>query len=597
MRKLNVLLCIFILTCLCSVALAAELDLSKFMPVDEIKPGMKGIGKTVFHGTKIEDFQVEVLDISKNFIGPKGDVIWVMCSGGPLAETGVMQGMSGSPIYIDGRMIGALAYSLGSFSKRPIAGVTPIANMLDMLEKGEAATEHSMLDTRYTETVSSLLASNPESIVERPSSSVQDTAASATPLQTPIMMSGFHPRTIEDMAPVLRKFGMTLIQGGGASSEDASEEVLLEPGAVVGVQYVRGDLGAFGYGTLTHIQDGKILAFGHPMDGLGKTSLPMAGGRVGLLAPSLLISSKRAAPVKTVGTLTYDSQYGIMGVIGREPEFIPMKIRINSQEYNFEIAENWLVSPLFIRMTVLNTIYSAGKSQGDYTMRTHSEIRLKGYPTISKDNVFSGRSPGIVASALTSLFYSIMHSSFERVDVESILLEMSLEDKRANAVIEEIRINKDRVRPGDSVTATVFLTPYMEDTVTQQIEVSIPKDTPEGTAFLLIADARSSTSWEKSRAPAKARIVDMSHLIKSIQEEESNSDLIVDLFVPGVGVTIKNQELPALPLTTFNVMNSRKQAGGSGFTRGTTFLKQRIHTNYVISGNAMMLLTIDRDAP
>jgi hypothetical protein len=333
------------------------------------------------------------------------------------------------------------------------------------------------------------------------------------------------------------------------------------------------------------------------MYGAGNTSLPVAGGRVVYLESSLLASTKFAVSGKTAGTLAYDSEYGIMGVVGKEPEFIPMKVRINSYEYNFEIAEHWMFSPMYTRMKMLDVVYSAGKQMGDFTMRTHLEIKLKGYPTISKDNVFSGTSPGAVASALAAPLFPIMQSRFERVDVESISVEMSLEDKRANAVIDEIRISKDQVRPGDSVTATIFLTPHLEDTVTQQIEVPIPKDAPEGPAFLIIANAKSSAAWEKSRAPAKAQIVDMSHLIKSIQEEESNSDIIVELFVSKLGVTIRNQELPALPLTTFSVMSSRKQIGEKGFTRGTTFLKQRKHTDYVISGSAMMLLTIDRDAP
>ena len=147
-----------------------------------------------------------------------------------------------------------------------------------------------------------------------------------------------------------------------------------------------------------------------------------------------------------------------------------------------------------------------------------------------------------------------------------------------------------------SLEVMVFFTPYMEDTVTERFEVVIPNDAPEGRSFLRISDAASSDSWEKARAPMKSRIVDVPHLIRRIQEEESNNDIIVELFVPKVGITIRDQELPALPLTAFSVMSSPKQTGGSGPTRGTTFLKQRIHTDYVISGSAMLILDIDRDA-
>jgi hypothetical protein len=572
-----------------------ELDPNEFMSVDEIKPGMKGIGKTVFEGTKIDEFQIEVLDVVKNAVGPKSDIIWVLCSGGPLEETGVLSGMSGSPVYIDGKLIGAVAYRMGSFMKRPIAGVTSIASMLGILENEE-------LDAGYAPglTGGSL---SPLSSIQHPASSIQNNPASLMPIQTPVMMTGFHPRAMDDISPVLERFGMIPVQGGGASSQVESEEVPLEPGAVLGVQYIKGDVDAFAVGTLTYVHGDKILGFGHPMLGMGKISLPMAGGRVGLLGSSLMASSKYASPAKTMGVITYDGQHGILGIIGKKPQFIPLKIRISSQrssqplEYNFEIAKDRLFSPDLFFITAMNTIHGAEKRIGDYTIRTHSEIDLKGYPTISKDNIFSGMSPSTAAMRFAAPLYSIMQNTFEEAEVENVLLEISFEDKRTNARIDGVQINKDRVRPGDSLEVTVFLTPYMEDTVIKRFQVTIPKDTPEGRSLLQISDVSSSESWESARAPMKSRTVDLSHLVRRIQEEESNNYIIVELLAPKMGVTIRDQELPALPLTAFSVMNSPKKTGGSGLTRGTIFLKQRIHTDYVISGRAMLLLNIDRDAP
>ena len=579
---------------------ALEMDASKFMPVNEIKPGMKGIGKTVFEGTRIDEFQIEVLYVSKNYAGrPSSHVIWALCAGGPLEETGVLSGMSGSPVYIDGRMIGAVAYRMSSFAKRPVAGITPIAEMLDILEKTEADMAHSTPDTRYEEAISSLLAYESGDNVEHenPEPSFYDNSTSMTPIQMPIMVSGLHPRTIAEMTPVFRKLGMIPVQGGGASSQDESEEAPLEPGSALCVQYVRGDASMAGSGTVTYVDGDRILGFGHPMSGIGATNLPMAGGHVGLLISSMMASSKFTVPTKTAGTLVYDDQYGIMGIVGRQPEFIPLKVRINSQEYNFEIAENKLFSPMSVFMTTLDSIYSTEKASGDFTMRTHSEIKLKGYPAISKDNIFSGTSPGVVAAAFTAPVAAIMLNRFEEVDVESLLLEISFQDKRANAAIDGVRINKTLVSPGDSIRVTVFLTPYMRETVIQQFDVAIPKDIPEGPTLLRISDAASSYAWERARAPMKVRATDLPHLVRLIQEEERNDDIIVELFAPNIGVTIGDQELPSLPLTTFSVMNSHKQTGGSSFTRGTTFSRQRIRADYAISGSAMIILDIDRDAP
>jgi len=314
--------------------------------------------------------------------------------------------------------------------------------------------------------------------------------------------------------------------------------------------------------------------------------------------PSMMISTKSAAPAETIGSLVYDSGYGVMGVLGKESEFIPMKVRINSEEYNYEIAKNRMFAPTYIYSIALSTIYSAIKETGDFTMRSHTEIKLNGYPDITRDNVFSGTSPGAVAVEFAAPFPMLMRNTFEDADVESVLLEITFDEKRSNARIDGVQVNKTEVRPGDSVEVTLLITPYKKDAIIKHFEVTIPEDMPEGSAILRILDAASSASWERSRAPMKSRIADLPHLIREIQEEENNNDIIVELFAQKLGMTIGDQELPALPLTTFSVMNSQKQQeSGRGFTRGTTFMKQRIKTEYVISGSAGAILDIDRDAP
>jgi hypothetical protein len=586
--KSNTILWVLSLTFLVvSTAFAADLDPDKFMSVDQIETGMKGIGKTVFEGTRIDEFQIEVIDIVRNRRSPLGDIIWVLCSGGPIDESGVMQGMSGSPVYIDGKLIGAVAYTY-QFTKRPIAGVTTIASMLELMG--------NKMDAKSSMLHKSMLAS------PYPGSGGQDFSISAIPIQMPVMMSGFHPRAIDSMASTLKNFGMVPVQGGGTSPSTKTDNIEIKPGAVIGVQFVRGDASAFASGTLTYVDGDKILAFGHPMYGMGEVNIPICVGRVGHLVSSMVISSKHASPLRTIGTLTYDSQYGIMGVVGKEPDFIPMKVRIRTdrfsqpREYNFEIAKHKIFSPVYIRSMAESVIYSAGKSMGDYTMTVHSEIEVKGHPTISKDNIFSGTSPGAVADAFAAPVYALMRNTFEVADIKSVFLEIEFDDKIASADIDGVRINRDEIRPGDSLEVTVFLVPYFEDIIIKEFQITIPKDMPEGRALLRISDAESTESWEKARAPMKSEVKDMAYLVQRIQEEESNNDIIVELFAPKVGVTIGDKELPALPLTTFSVMSSQKQKGASAFTRGTTFLKQRISTDFMISGNVGMFLNIDRDA-
>jgi len=605
LRSLTVLM-IFFLMCLCLTSSAVELDPSKFMTVDQIKPGMKGIGKTVFSGTKIEEFQIEVMDVAKNAMGPKSDIIWVMCSGGPLEETGVISGMSGSPIYIDGKLIGAVAYRAGSFTKRPIAGVTPIAEMLGVIENSEkdVSTGQGMMGGLN---VPFPIQGHSDSEIDQINIEPEEPrgnlyVSSLEPIQTPVMMSGFSPKTIEYITPTLKKFGMIAVQGGGTSIQNESDDVKIEPGAVIGIQFVKGDSDAYASGTVTYVDGNKVLAFGHPMTGMGKTSLPTAIGRISLLVPSMLSSSKQGSPVRIIGTLTRDDMYGILTDLTKQPEFIPMKIRVikgdnQTQEFNFEIAKDRLFAPSFILSTALDAILIATKQVGDYTMKTHSEISIKGYPKLIKDDVFSGLVPDVVASDFATPIYMIMQNRFEDVDVENISLDVTFEDKRTNAIIDDVQINKSLVKPGDSVNVTISITPYMQDTIIKQFDVVIPGDTPEGRALLRISDATANTMWERSRAPMRARVTDLAQLIKLIQEDESNNNIIIELFSPKAGVIIRGEELPALPFTAFSVMNSSKQVGTTGPTFGTTFLKQRINTDYVISGNVSLPLTIDRDAP
>lgn len=585
-----------LITFICLSSFSLELDPNEFMTIDQIKPGMKGVGKTVFNGTKIEEFQIEVLEVAKNVLGPKQSIIWVLCSGGPLEETGVISGMSGSPVYIDGKLIGAIAYRMGSFQKRPIAGVTPIADMLKVLDNAEKSSISKEMDEMEF----------PFPIKAENLSKAEDgeTSKQATiePIQTPVMMSGFSSKTIDYIAPLLNSYGMVPVQGGGISTTIVEEQVKIEPGSVIGIEFVRGDASVFGSGTVTYVKDDKVLAFGHSLVGLGKTSLPISIGKISLLVPSLQSSVKYGSPIETIGTLINDNQYGIIGITSQKPEFIPVRVRVNSlntgntEEFNFEVAKHKIFAPIYIFSIVMDTINNAVKSIGDYTIIAHSEINIKNYPKVLRDNIFSGLSPDVVASDFASPLYSLMQNRFEELDIQNVLLDISFEERRTNAVIDDVRLNKLEVKPGDYVNVTVSITPYMQSTIIKQFDVAIPKDAPEGRCILRISDASSSRSWESTRAPQRFRISSVAQLIQLLNEEESNNDIVVELFCPKAGVVIRGEEFPALPLTAFSVMSSSKYVGGSSPTLGTTILKQRIKTDYVISGSASTILTIDRDA-
>lgn len=583
---------------------AADLNPDEFMAVDKLKPGMKGIGKTVFSGTRIEEFQVEILAVLKN-VRPKGDLILARVSGGPLDETGVIAGMSGSPVYIDGKLIGAVAYSW-PFAKEPIAGITPISEMLEVFEKeetGDSGTtllRFNSLDGLDSVRSFSDLSISGDLVDDHPY--LKDYQGFALiPIRTPVTLSGFDSRVIELMSPMFSKLGLIPVQGGSGS--EAMDPTDFVPGAAIGVQLVRGDATISGIGTLTYRKGDRVIAFGHPLFFAGSIDLPMTGAYVHSIMPSQVCSFRFASSIKLLGKIGQDRRAGISGTIGSLPELIPLHIRLrtdgerNSEDYQFEIIDHKLFSPLFVGWTVLNTVLSSGKARGDCALKLRMDISLGGQSTISKEDLFSGPSvPVSAADAVSRPIFLLMSNEFEEVDIEDISLTIFIEERRRTTRIEGVRINKERVRPGESLELKVFVKPYHEDGVTERIELKIPEDTPEGRVQIRVGDASSAQAWKMERLPLTHRPRNLSQLIDILEKEESNNDIIVEVFLARRGAMVKGEELPSLPPSILSVMRSSKQTGEGDLTEGTVLLKRKLSTDYVVSGSEVLPLEVNKEA-
>lgn len=334
-----------LLACAFAPAEAAEVapaatDSQRYMFIDEVKPGMKGYGLTVFSGTKIERFDAEVLSILYG-TDPRSNLILVRISGGPIERAGVIAGMSGSPIYMDGRIIGALAYSW-TFSKEPIAGITPIDEMLRIFDfeqrsGGRAAVGREETGSAGWAQGASLSVALPvtmsESVVMRP-------------VMTPMVFSGFSNEAMEFFRPQLEGWGIIPVVGGSFSERLAETDAPFEEGAAVGVQLVRGDMSATAIGTLTVKENGKVLAFGHPFMLSGPVDFPMTTAYVHTILPNLVVSTKVGSPLKPVGTLTQDRRTGVAGVLGGSSKMVPLTLRVKGaggdqvQTFNFEIVRS-----------------------------------------------------------------------------------------------------------------------------------------------------------------------------------------------------------------------------------------------------------------
>ena len=592
-------------------------DPAKFMPLSEVQPGMTGEAYTVFSGTTVEKFTFEVVSIEYDF-APQWHVIWVRGSGENYERTGAAGGMSGSPGYINGRLMGAL--SLGYFNQREysnIVGFTPIDSMIDVTHRGMApklSYRGSRLFNFGTNSVGEGIEMLPfptksavnDTGLTAPPSSFSNVAADTARLEIPVAVSAMSHQTRAFLAPLLAKYRLQPLQaaGGGSRVTDAP----IEPGQIIGTEFSRGDFSMFGYGTMTYIDNNQVLGFGHSAFGEGNVNLPVSGGYVHFILPSITRSFKVAGPTKPIGTMVQDRQTAIAGVIGASPSYIPVQAKIETIDgrtypMQFDVMRHRGFSSLIAMIGAMNLLDSVEMSTGDHTININSEITLKDQPNlvsrkIAHENVYSSSSsPGFAVFQALSPLSNLIGNSYTKVSVEQVVLNLKLEDKRKTAVIEALRINKDRYRPGEVIEVTIRLRPYLDAPILQTGHITIPDDAPEGLTTLLASSAASYESFQRARAPMNYRPTDINHLINLLQRGESNSDIILELFTTARGMTVQGQEFSNLPMSVMSVMSTATKVGEGGDTLGTTIQAANLPTPFVISGSRFVRFTVDHNAP
>lgn len=552
--------------------LQSALPAVEFMGVDEIKPGMQGVGKTVFQGTKVEDFSVEILAVMKK-VNPNSDIILAKLSGGPLEKTGVISGMSGSPIYIDGKLIGALAYSYGPFSKEPIAGITPIKEMLEVLNRKE---EERPQDFSLQKTPSRM--------------------ANFQPLEIPVTISGMSEEFLTRFPKIFPAMGFVPVEGGGTANDS---NFSLEPGATVGVQLVKGDLNITAMGTMTYRDENKILAFGHNIFAGGSVDLPLCGGFVYTVLPSQNRSYKMASPLKTIGRVFQDRRAGIAGIIGARAKLIPFSVKVQSegsaQEYNFEVIDHKLLTPRLFGLCSYWSIESTERILGGSTIKYNLKLNLKGKPPLERSDLFSGYdAAGEVTDALTSDLSTLLNNRLEEVTLKDGQLDLEVSETPRIAKIERVYIGEDIIRPGASLDLTIFLKPMEDRAVTRTEKLALPKELPEGELEIVVAEADSALLYEKNLLPGKYTPRTLNQLLDLMKQLPSNNEIVVSVFSSGKGATTQGQELPLLPPSVVSVLKRTKAAGEFKLTDKTLVFKETIPTDYVITGSANLTLRVER---
>lgn len=573
---------------------------AEFYPLELVKPGQKGFGKTVFEGTKIETFDVEIIGVLQN-VGPKQNLILARLSGDRISKTGVFAGMSGSPVYLDDRMVGAVAYAF-PFAKEAIAGITPIYEIIDIFkEKPEARMGVARRHPRKMYRVAQWSA--PEALREFPvDASLYDVTAygNLRPIRTPLNLSGFSPEAIRAFAGQFEALGLVPVRGMGTGRVEGYDNVPLQAGSSISVQLVRGDMDVSASGTLTHVSGNKVYAFGHPLLRIGYTDMPLNKAAVLTVISSLMSSEKISATMEFVGAIRQDRATGIMGVTGEQPKLIPVRLRLLTsrkeiKEFNYEVVTDNLLTPLLMTFTVHNSIISSERAIGGQTLQVKCKIQVKGHPEVSFENSVSAlaSTPVIAALAAASPVNFLLNSGFEDLVMERVDLEISAVEQTREAILDKVWQDKLEARPGEEVNVTVFLRRPNGETVAEKYPVKIPDEVVPGLLNILVGDGISLDKFDESEDPGEFVPENLPQLIRAINNLKKNDRLYILLYREQPGAVIGGEGLPSLPPSLLALYNSQKTAGDVKAIKKVLYAEYELPpTDSVLSGQKVIKVNV-----
>ena len=585
---------------------------TQLFALEDVRPGMKGTALTVFSGTQTEEFGVEVLGVLPGFPGPRQSAIIAKLTGANAEKTGVFAGMSGSPVFIDGKLVGAIAFSF-PFSKEPIAGITPIKQMIDLFNKGSENQSDKPKEPRSV-SFSQLAGTEWKPTLPKPAvSSVSLFAPVAsdsplmallgqqmTPIATPIVFSGISQESLAMFTPQLIAGGLLPVSGAGGAAPitplAAHSDKTFPYGSSISVQLVRGDYSLAAAGTVTMRDGDRIYAFGHPFLSLGSSDMPMAECSVVTVVPNVNNSFKLAVPGQMVGSISQDRASGIFGLLGKSPKMIPVKVNLytsrdRKETYSYEIANDSFLTPLLLNITIFNTISSSERVLGDSTISLKGEIKVKGQDTIQIDRRFSANNSAIMAAgSIAAPVGSLLASGFDDVQLDGITLNISSSDTKYAGTLERVALDRTEARRGEKIEIQAFVRTESGRQFVQRIPVQIPEDAAPGQLLVFVGDG----GVLQEGSPAKSFVPrDLSQLVRAINTVKKNDRLYVKLFRITNGAVIGTNEMPSLPPSMVATLNSERTAGGYTPTVLSPVYEMELPpAEFVISGQQLIAIDV-----
>ncbi len=605
---------------LASLALVHAPAQTAQMGVDEVRPGMIGVGRTVFEGTRVEEFKVHILGVLENVIGTHRNLILAKLEGGPLANTGVIAGMSGSPVYVDGRLIGAVSYALGQFSKEPIAGITPIAEMTDATAFNDvrpaAAKVHvefpltrESLDTAFRRALSwnRPFSDRPGDSTLLGASAINGVAGAEIgtllrPIATPLIMSGFEPGVSDLLSGAFGAQGFIPTgRGTMARAGEKPYEGPLKAGDAIGVMLVSGDLELGATGTVTHVDGDKVYAFGHPLYNLGPTAFPMTRAYVYTVLPSLASSLKVSTTGEVIGSFLQDRAVAIAGKLGPGPKTIPVTLTLDQtgarapkRTFHFQLANDQMFTPLMAAAAITSTLGAYERQYGSATFRVTGTAKLNKHDDVTFDNIFSGDQPSVnAATYVAAPVAALLGNDYEKVDIDSIDLAITSTEEPKTATLERVWIDDQRPRAGRTVPLKVLLRTYRGDEQIRTIPIDIPANV-SGTLSLLVADGgRLGQIEQRETRSSQPRSVDQ--IVRTLNRSRRGNTLYVKLLGAQPGAVVKGEPLTALPPSVLGVLEADRSGGSFNPLTNATLGEWSLPTEQAVTGSKTLSITVSSE--
>jgi hypothetical protein len=567
---------------------AAAPAVTRFFPLAEVKRGMKGVAYTVFEGVNPEPMQVEILGILKDALGPGQDMILARLHGDKPEYTGVVAGMSGSPVYIDGRLVGALSYRIGQFSKEPIAGITPIESMLQVRDGDNASPVGMQRAEAKSAGWSTEIQGQPE----------------MRAMETPLVFGGFSQEAVERFGDRFRAMGLTPVAGLGGADPTAVQPEPLVPGSAVSAVLVRGDLSLAGTCTVTYVDPKRLLACGHPITQYGPVDMPMTKAEVLASLASPLNAFKIINTTETVGAFTEDRASAIMGRFGVQARMIPVVVEVAapmgadktagaSKTLHFEVLDNRQLTPSTMLVSVYQSLQTNNTAAEEMSYRLTGEIDVKGLPPVRMQGMMAQNEffPGTINAALlvNDRFSKVYGNALEQPVVTGLKLKAEAIPARMTAVLESARLSRIEARAGDEIEVEATLHPYQAEAQMVRVKVKLPAELTPGSMRVVVSDG---ATVDKMMTRTGTHSVGLADTVAELNRMHANDRVYVTLLDHATQAVLEGEALPGVPLSMANVLEPLKEAQKMQLTGESVVEAGSVEAGYAVNGSQVLNLLV-----